>query len=174
VWWSVLQRGLLWQPKEIQRAIEGAADAPQDVWAECGGRYVLGLNTLHEKGIFKRTYDVAGKQLWGGIVVRLASDTLDYTDSAAKRAGALLRVLVAAEIARGRKVPYDEFRQLCDRNKGLSPAWKRCLNSYANAFKKRDRQEGRKEKEDKTYQEEAEQHLSSCIQKIVFQAPRSK
>jgi DNA-sulfur modification-associated len=176
VWWSVLQRALLWQPKEIQRAIEGATDAPQPTWAQTAGRYVLGLNSLFEKGIFVRKYEVVGKLLWGGIVVRLANEApLDYTDSAAKRAAALLRILVAAEIAKGRKIAYDEFRQLCDRNKGLSPAWKRCMSSYAKAFSRRDKLERRSEREDDVYKEEAEQHLSSCIQKIVFQpATKSK
>jgi hypothetical protein len=65
---------------------------------------------------------------------------------------------------------YEAFRQLCKARKGtLQQAWIKCVKSYAKAFKTRDKLENKIGSAESAYAEEAEQHLSSSVGKVVFE-----
>ncbi|MBK6631645.1 MAG: hypothetical protein IPG33_11885 [Betaproteobacteria bacterium] len=103
VWYSVFQRGLLFQPTFLRRTMELGRGKAFGSREEFALTYVEALNELNELGVFARAYSCGSKRVWDGIALKTGESgdpAMDGSDSAAKRTGQLTRLLVLAVMSK--------------------------------------------------------------------------
>jgi hypothetical protein len=125
-WLSVTQRGLLFEPRMLRRAMEAARGQEYDSREAFAVDYVTQLNALHRDRWFERTFVVEEKSVWGGIILSFnpeGAPNVDPSDGAAKRLGQFLRLLIAVRLA-GEWKPDFEARQ------GLKGPFGKVLEGY--------------------------------------------
>lgn len=112
-WLSVTQRGLLFEPRMLRRAMEAARGQEYDSREAFAVDYVKHLNALHLDRWFERTLLIADKPAWGGVILNFnpeGAPNVDPSDGSAKRLGCFLRLLIAVRLA-GEWKPEFESRQ---------------------------------------------------------------
>lgn len=103
VWYSVFQRGLIFQPSMLQKAMETARGEGFDSRQHFAAEFVKSLDVIESEGLFNKTVKSPFKGLWNGVSLKLGNMgelTLDGSDGAARRTGQLIRLLVCAIQAR--------------------------------------------------------------------------
>lgn len=103
VWFSVFQRGLIFQPGLLKRAMEVGRGNSFNSREDFAAAYISALNELNEDGWFDRNHEINGTKIWAGIALK-TGDTgeiaMDGSDGAAKRTGQLIRLMATAFMSR--------------------------------------------------------------------------
>lgn len=105
VWYSVFQRGLIYQPQFIRKAMEIGREQAYSSREEFAKEYIDTLNELFDGGYFDREYSLSSgsKRIWDGVALKMGASgesALDGSDGAAKRTGQLIRLMIMAVQAR--------------------------------------------------------------------------
>jgi len=99
VWYSIFQRGLLFQPWLIKRAMEIGRGAGFESREHFAAEYVRSLDIIDAEGWFNRSAKVGSKSIWNGVALKLGEkgdSALDGSDGAARRTGHMIRLMVCA------------------------------------------------------------------------------
>lgn len=103
VWYSVFQRGLIFQPSMLQKAMETARGEGFDSRQHFAAEFVRSLDVIESEGFFEKSAKISSKGVWNGVALKLGNMgelALDGSDGAARRTGQLIRLLVCAVQAR--------------------------------------------------------------------------
>jgi len=164
VWFSVFQRGLLFQPLGLRRCLAVGRGDDYGSRQEFATDFVRGLDVLHENGLFLRDAEIEEERIWEGIVLKLGDGgdrAMDGGDAAAKRCGNLIRLLIAA-IFSGERNGYNEFENNLERRQGVKGAFTNACNGYAKFSKTREAAGGIT-REPEEYSKEARDRLKKIL-----------
>jgi hypothetical protein len=166
-WYSIFQRGLIFQPMLIRRALDNARNSSFSSREEFAQTYVTCLDSLADDGWFVKDFQTIDRSVWGGIALKLGDSgeaVLDGSDGAAKRTGQLIRLMVAAVAARD----VGGFTHLKSRlsTQGLKGAKTAVEKGYARFLKAKDSVAG-SPKDDTHYAAAAEKLLEAVLKSIA-------
>lgn len=167
VWYSVFQRGLLYQPMMLRRCLAEGRGEDYGSRQEFAADFIRVINELDEMGIFDREAEMGGFRVWEGVVLKLGdkgSLALDGGDTAAKRCGNLLRLLIGSFLS-GEETRFDEFSKCFQRKQGVKGPFSSVCDGYAKLAKVRDAASGAV-REDDEYKAEAKSQLEVVL-KVV-------
>lgn len=167
VWYSIFQRGLVYQPMLIRRALDNARDellGSREAFAEV---YVNSLDLLFDEGWFSKDKELKGKSVWGGVALKIGDagePAMDGSDGGAKRTGMLIRLMAAAICAR-EAGGYSHLKGKLN-TQGLRGPKTAVENGYVRYMKAKDSVAG-KLKDDAEYKSAAEKLLESILKEIA-------
>ncbi len=167
VWYSIFQRGLIYEPLLLQRAIEQAQDEPLGSREQFAATYISLLNELFEEGWFDRQREVGDHRIWNGIALKFGDiddPPLDGTDGAAYKTGLLTRILVAARASR-RAGTSGAFIDKCNKTQGLIEARCRVRIGWQIHARRRDDAAGNL-KDKGTYQTLSETLFNQLVNEV--------
>lgn len=167
VWYSIFQRGLIYQPLMLRRALENARDNALVSREEYAKVYVDCLDVLFEDGWFSKDKKVDEKNVWGGIALKLGDagePAMDGSDGGAKRTGMLIR-LMAAAIASRDAGGYSHLKGKLATT-GIKGAKSMVEKGYKRYMRAKDSVAGTL-KDDTEYQSAAEKLLESILKEIA-------
>ncbi len=166
VWYSIFQRGLLFQPWLIKKAMETGRGAGFESREQFAAEYVRSLDIIEADGWFDRAAKVDSKQIWHGVALKLGEkgeSALDGSDGAARRTGQMIRMMVCAVQSR----PKGGFKHLENNlNKhGIAAAVTSIVNGMSRYAKAVDSIKGTA-KDLAEYRKPATQTLYSVLTKL--------
>ncbi len=167
VWYSVFQRGLLYQPTFLRRAMELGRGKTFESREEFAESYLDALNELNDLGVFARAYSVGSKRIWDGIALKIGDSgepAMDGSDSAAKRTGQLIRLLVLSVMTKdsgGYRHAKANFAK-----QGIQGAVTAVQNGWIRYARTKDNLAGAA-KEAEHYQFDASKHLERVLKVIA-------
>lgn len=167
VWYSIFQRGLVYQPMLIRRALDNARVellGSREAFAEV---YVNSLDLLFDEGWFSKDKEWKGKSVWGGVALKIGDagePAMDGSDGGAKRTGMLIRLMAAAICAR-EAGGYSHLKGKFN-TQGLRGPKTAVENGYVRYMKAKDSAAG-KLKDDPEYKSAAEKLLESILKEIA-------
>lgn len=136
VWYSVFQRGLIFQPSLLRRAMETARGGGFESRQHFASEYVRCLDSIYDSGWFDRDKKIGSKGVWGGISLKLGNTgelALDGSDGAARRTGSMIRIMVCAVLSR-EQGGYDYLKGNLSKN-GISSAISSVIAGYGRHMK---------------------------------------
>ena len=166
VWYSVFQRGLIFQPSMLQKAMESARGEGFDSRQHFAAEFVRSLDVVDSEGFFNKDVKVSSKGLWNGIALKLGNTgelALDGSDGAARRTGQLIRLLVCAVQARD-KGGYDHLKNNLFRA-GIASALTAVTNGYCRYLKAVDSIKG-VPKDSSEYKDPAQKIIVAALKKL--------
>jgi len=136
VWYSVFQRGLLYQPLMIQRAMELAiGDDGFSSKEKFSAEFRKALDSLYNFEIYRKQFEVDERPIWAGICMKAGADgtlKMDGSDGAAIRFACLNRLMISALVG-----GYDGFQDVVGNN-GIRGAITKVEAGYARHFRFQD------------------------------------
>lgn len=167
VWYSIFQRGLVYQPMLIRRAMDNASAVPLVSREAFADAYVNALDLIFDEGWFSKDKELNGKSVWGGVALKIGDagePAMDGSDGGAKRVGALIRLMASAICARETD-GYSYLKAKFNTN-GLKGAKTAVEKGYVRYMKAKDSAAG-KLKDDAEYKLAAEKLLESILKEIA-------
>lgn len=167
VWYSVFQRGLIYQPGLLRRAMENARNTPFLSREEFASGYVSALNELYDEGFFDRTCEIEGTRIWNGIALKIgdaSGSAMDGSDGAAKRTGCLIRLMVTAFMARDAGGP--RHLKACLGKHGVSGAYSVVYKGFGRYAKSKDSLAG-SPKDNDHYDSNAKVFLEAILKNVA-------
>lgn len=167
VWYSVFQRGLIFQPTILRKAMEAARNAGFSSRQHFASEFVKSLDLIFAEGLFERDVKFSSRGLWNGISLKLGDSgepVLDGSDGAARRTGHLTRLLVCAVQAR-ENGGYEHLKSTLNKQ-GISSAITAVTNGYCRYLKAVDSIKGHA-KELAEYKEAAQKLLFAALKKAA-------
>lgn len=166
VWYSVFQRGLIFQPSMLRKAMETARGAGFDSRQHFAAEFVRSLDVIESEGFFLKSTKSSSKGLWNGIALKLGDSgepALDGSDGAARRTGQLIRLLVCAVQARDLG-GFDHLKGNLLRP-GIASAITAATNGYCRYLKAVDSIKGTP-KDSSEYKEPAQKIIFGALKKL--------
>jgi hypothetical protein len=166
VWYSVFQRGLIFQPSMLRKAMEAARGEGFDSRQHFAAEFVRSLDVIESERWFEKSARSSGKGLWNGIALKLGDSgepVLDGSDGAARRTGLLIRLLVCAVQARSIG-GFDHLKSNLHKQ-GISSAMTAVSNGYCRYLKAVDSIKGTP-MEMSDYKESAQKVIIYAIKKL--------
>lgn len=166
VWYSVFQRGLVFQPNLLRYALDAANGKELGSRQEFAAFYTKQMNMLFEEGWFLRKKKVAKFSVWSGIAMKTGESgelLMDGSDGAAKRTGCYLRLMACALVAKSHG-GFSHLEPLLHK-KGLSSACTMIEKGYQRHLKLVDGISG-KSREPEDYKTDAKEHLKNVLEEI--------
>jgi hypothetical protein len=174
IWYSVTQRALFGEIPMIRRALEYFCD-PEEPKTQVHfiDRYVRALSALWVGGVFKRDFKPVGTMpLWFGSPLELKNGEFSIrpSDAAARKMAKLIRILVAAVVAKEYGWSAKEFFEhgFGGNNAGLKAAFTNLRTNYVKYLKSDDWARRGKLRKEAWYAESAERRLKNLVKRVVY------
>ena len=166
VWYSVFQRGVLYQPAALRTAMELGEKGAYPSREKFAEEFVCALNTLHNDKWFRRDASVDDFQIWNGIALKINNNGelgLDGSDGSARRTGFLIRLLAAAVVAR-KAGGFAHLKSVFGKI-GVSKAINEVKRGYSRHKKAVDAL-AEKIKDDSEYEKSSAKYLQNLLKKV--------
>jgi hypothetical protein len=167
VWYSIFQRGVVYQPNLIKRSLDNSRKDQLGSREAFADAYVDYLNTLYEDEWFSKDKELDGLSVWGGVALKIGDAgelAMDGSDGGAKRTGMLIRLMTSAVASRD-VGGYSHLKTKLN-TLGLKGAKSTIVHGYMRYMKAKDSVSGNL-KDDAVYTASAEKLLESILREIA-------
>lgn len=140
VWYSVFQRGILYQMLLIIRCLAEAKGTSYSSRQDFASDFIGTINYLYTNNFFNKDFQISNEKIWEGIVLKInprGEFSIDGGDSAAKKCGNLIRLLAGAVLSK-KENRFDDFLKSCTRKQGIKGAYTCVCDGYEKIFRARD------------------------------------